>query len=103
MKYLLDSIENNANNWLTNLNRLGTNTLNWLSVLVGHSVFIPTSLALLMELTDKTPSIDIILLVQGFLILSFFRSVIAKDQVATVLHALGWFTNALLLSMIIFK
>lgn len=103
MKYILDSIENNANNWLSGLSRFGTNTLNWLSILVGHSIFIPTSLAILMELTDKTPSIDIILLVQGTLILSFFRAVIAKDQVATVLHALGWFANALLLSLIIFK
>lgn len=103
MQNLFDTIENNASTWITELNRFGTNTLNWLSILVGHSVFVPTSLALLTALTDKTPSIDIIILVQGFLLLSFFRTVVSRDQVGMVLHALGWFVNALLLGLIVFK
>lgn len=95
--------ESALNRWVGAINEFSTNTLNWLSILIGHSVFIPTALALLAEMTDKTPSIDIILLVQGFLILSFFRSVVAKDTVAMVLHALGWFVQATLLGMIVFK
>lgn len=97
------NIESNTNTLISSLSRIGTNTLNWLSILVGHSVFIPTCLALLAAVTDKTPSIDIILLVQVFLLLSFARSVVAKDQVAMVLHSLGWFIQALLLALIVFK
>jgi uncharacterized membrane protein len=77
--------------------------LTWLGIIVGHAVFVPTCLALISELTDKTPSIDIIILVQVSLLLSFFRSVASKDTVAMVLHALGWFTQAMLLALIVFK
>lgn len=96
-------IEELLNGFVGSIGEFSTNTLNWLSIMIGHCVFIPTALALLTELTDKTPSVDIILLVQGFLILSFFRSVVAKDTVAMVLHALGWFVQATLLGMIVFK
>lgn len=96
-------LEATAKNWLAGLGQLSVNGLTWLGILVGHAVFVPTCLALLTEMTDKTPSLDIIILVQTFLLLSFFRSVAARDTVATVLHALGWFTQALLLSLIIFK
>ena len=97
------NIETSTQHIISGLNRVGTNTLNWLSILVGHSVFIPTCLALLAAVTDKTPSVDIILLVQAFLLLSFARSVVSKDTVAMVLHSLGWFIQALLLALIVFK
>lgn len=82
---------------------VSANTLNWLSIITGHSVFIPSMLAILTAMTDNTPNIDIVILVQAFLILSFIRSVVVKDTVATVLHALGWFTNMMLLALILFK
>jgi hypothetical protein len=88
---------------LDQISQLSVNSLTWLGIIVGHAVFVPTCLALISELTDKTPSIDIVILVQVSLLLSFFRSVASKDTVATVLHALGWFTQAMLLSLIIFK
>ena len=103
MKKIYFDLESNARNWVGNISQMGINTLTWLSILVGHSVFIPTCLALLTELTDKTPSLDIIILVQVGLLLSFFRSVASKDTVATVLHALGWFTQAMMLALVVFK
>jgi hypothetical protein len=92
-----------TNKVLANIGQMSINTLTWLSILVGHAVFVPTCLALLTEMTDKTPSLDIIILVQAFLLLSFFRAVAGRDMVATVLHALGWFTQAMLLALIVFK
>lgn len=82
---------------------VSANTLNWLSILSGHCVFIPSMLAILTAMTDNTPGIDIVILVQAVLLLSFIRTVVVKDTVGTVLHALGWFTNMMLLALIIFK
>lgn len=82
---------------------ISANTLSWLSIIAGHCVFIPSMLALLMAWTDNTPSIDIVILVQAFLFLSFIRTVVVKDTVGTVIHALGWFANMMLLALVLFK
>jgi len=82
---------------------VGTDTLNWIGIIIGHSVFIPSALAILTGLTDRTPGLDIVILVQAALMLSFIRSVIVKDGISAVLHGLGWFSQSLLLAMIVFK
>jgi len=84
--------------WLNN-----NNTLNWGSIIIGHFVFIPSLLALLTALTDNTPSVDIVILVQLLLILSFIRAIVGKDTVALVFHSMGWFVNAGIMFLILFK
>lgn len=87
----------------TKMAGIGNDTLNWVSIILGHCVFLPSSLAILTGLTDRTPGLDIVILVQAALMLSFIRSVAIKDGVASVLHGLGWFGQSLLLGMIVFK
>lgn len=91
------------NRFVGSINELSANTLNWMAIIAAHCAFIPSMLAIITAMTDNTPSIDIVILVQLFLILSFARSIVVKDTVATVLHALGWFTNMMLLALIVFK
>lgn len=92
------SLDKYLPNWLNN-----NNTLNWGSIIIGQFVFIPSLLALLTALTDNTPSIDIVILVQLLLILSFIRGIVSRDTVALVLHSLGWFVNAGIMFLILFK
>ena len=87
----------------SNITNIGADTLNWIVIILGHSIFIPTILALLTGLTDRTPGADVVVLVQALLLASFARSVLLKDSVATITHGIGWFTQGLLLSMIVFK
>lgn len=94
----MKSLEKYLPSWLNN-----NNTLNWGSIIVGHFIFIPSLLALLTALTDNTPSIDIVILVQLLLILSFIRGIVSRDTVALVLHSLGWFINAGIMFLILFK
>jgi hypothetical protein len=96
MKELFETIS-------SKLTGIGTDTLNWISIIIGHSVFIPSALAILTGLTDRTPGLDIVILVQAALMISFIRSVIIKDGIGSVLHGLGWFSQSLLLAMIVFK
>lgn len=96
-------LETIVNRWLGSLNDISANTLSWLSIIAGHCVFIPSMLAILTAMTDNTPSIDIVILVQLALLLSFVRTVVVKDTVGTVLHAFGWFSNMMLLALILFK
>lgn len=85
------------------LTSIGANTLNVIMIVVGYCVFLPAQLALLTGLTDHTPSLDSVALVQLMLLLSFGRSILNKDTVASTIHALGWFGQSLLLAMILFK
>jgi len=57
----------------------------------------------LTGLTDRTPGVDVVILVQALLLISFARSVLIKDSVATITHGLGFFLQALLLAMLVFK
>ena len=83
--------------------QIGGDTLNWIGIIIGHCIFLPTSLAILTGLTDHAPGLDIVILVQALLITSFIRSVIIKDGIGSVLHGLGWFSQSLLLALIVFK
>ena len=89
--------------WYNNLMHLPGSTLNWCGIILGHSVFIPTMLALLTALSDRTPSVDIVIFVQAFLFLTFLRSIATKDTIALLLNTTGWFIQVVLLSLIVFK
>ena len=99
----MPKFESLINAWLKKINHLPGNTLNWCSIILAQCVFVPTLLALLTNITDYTPPIDIVLLVQSLCLLSFLRSVVIKDNVAVVLHSLGWFAQVVLFSLIMFK
>lgn len=81
----------------------GNQTLNWLVIIVGHVVFLPSIIALLTGITDNTPSLDIFVLVQFLLVLSYIKSLLSKDLTGMSLHSLGWATQASLIALIIFK
>lgn len=82
---------------------VGINTLGWISTIIGHCIFVPSSLAILTGLTDRTPGLDIVVLVQAMLLIGFIRSILVRDNIASVLHGLGWFGQSLLLALIVFK
>lgn len=88
---------------VTNFKSLSADTLNWITIIIGHSIFIPTMLAMLTDISDRVPTVDIILLVWAMLFVSFYRSVILKDMVAITLHGLGLFTQGTILALVLFK
>ncbi len=82
---------------------LGASTLNWVSIVIGHCIFLPTALALLTGLSDVTPGLDIVILVQALLMTMFIRSIVSRDSLGTILHGLGWCGQSLLLPMVVFR
>lgn len=103
MNSFIGAVKELTNGLGSALANIGANTINVIMIVVGYCVFLPAQLALLTGLTDKTPGLDSVALVQLMLLLSFCRSIIQKDTVATIIHALGWFGQSLLLAMILFK
>ena len=97
-------ITDNVKKFVTeHLGRISADTLGWLAIILLHCSTIPTLLALLTHLSDKTPSVDIILFVWAGLVLLFGRSILLKDTLNIVTNALGFMSQAVLLALIVFK
>lgn len=83
--------------------KLSADTLGWLAPIVIHCATIPTLLALLTGLSDRTPSIDIVLFVWAGLILLFGRAIILKDTFNIITIGAGFMVQAIIMALILFK
>ena len=85
------------------LPRLSAETLQWLAALVLHAATVPTLLALMTGLSDRTPSLDIVLFMWAGLVLLFMRAVVIKDMLNIVTVGAGFIVQAVLMALILFK
>jgi hypothetical protein len=85
------------------LPRLSAETLQWLAALVLHAATVPTLLALMTGLSDRTPSLDIVLFTWAGLVLLFMRAVVIKDMLNIVTVGAGFIVQAVLMALILFK
>ncbi len=86
-----------------NIGHLSAETLGWIGVILVHLATIPTLVAVLTGLTEKLPPVDIIILMWLGLFMFFVRSVISKDLLNIVTIGFGFFVQACLMALIIFK
>lgn len=85
------------------LGHISTEALGWMANIIIHASTVPTFIAVMMGLTDRMPSLDIILLVWGGLTLLFFRAVIAKDMLNVATIGFGFIIQATMMALIFFK
>jgi hypothetical protein len=74
-----------------------------MAALVLHAATIPTLLALMTGLSDRTPSLDIVLFMWAGLVLLFMRAVVLKDMLNIVTVGTGFIVQAVLMALILFK
>ena len=99
-----DSIKNAVVDFFsTHFSKISAETLGWLAAIALHAATIPTLLALLTGLTDKTPSVDIVMFMWIGLVLLFGRAVILKDLLNIVTIGMGFVVQAVLMALILFK
>ena len=85
------------------LAKISADTLGWLAALVLHAATIPTLLALLSGLSDRTPSLDVVLFLWTGLTLLFLRAIVLKDILNIITIGTGFIVQAVLMSLILFK
>ena len=91
-------------NWIReHLSRLSAVTLQWMAAIVLHAATIPTLLALMTGLSDRTPSLDVVLFTWAGLVLLFMRAVVIKDMLNIVTVGVGFIVQAVLMALILFK
>jgi hypothetical protein len=85
------------------LSKISAETLGWLAAIVIHAATVPTLLALMTGLSDRTPNLDIVLFAWAGLVLMFLRAVVLKDVLNIVTIGVGFIVQAVLMALILFR
>ena len=85
------------------LTRVSAETLGWLAAISIHCATIPTLLAIMTGLSDRTPNLDVILFVWGGLVLLFLRAIVLKDILNIITVGGGFIVQAVLMALMLFK
>jgi hypothetical protein len=102
-KTLNDFTSESAKNLKEQLITVSADTLGWVAVILLHLASIPTLIAILTGLTEKTPPVDLVLLAWAGLFLFFVKATISKDILNIVTIGFGFFIQACIMALIIFK
>jgi hypothetical protein len=78
-------------------------TMGWIAVVLMHLSTIPTMIAVLTGLTEKMPPVDLVLFVWAGLFALFIKATIQKDLLNIVTIGFGFFVQAAILALIVFK
>ena len=78
-------------------------TMGWVAGILMHLATIPTMIAVLTGLTEKMPPVDLVLFVWAGLFSLFIKATIQKDLLNIVTIGFGFFVQAALLALIVFK
>lgn len=87
----------------TKFGQISADTLGWITNIILHAATIPSLLALMTGMTDKTPSVDVVMMLWAALALLFFRAVVLKDLLNIVTIGVGFMVQAMMLVLIFFK
>lgn len=87
----------------TRFNKISADTLGWMANITLHAATVPAMIALMTGVTDKTPSVDVVLMLWASLGLLFFRAVLLKDLLNIITIGIGFMLQATLLVLIFFK
>jgi hypothetical protein len=90
--------------WLKEyFSKLSAESLEWAAVLVLHSATIPSFLAVMAGITDKLPSVDVVLMLWFGLALLFTKAAVRKDMFNMVTIGFGFMLQAVMMALIFFK
>jgi hypothetical protein len=85
------------------IKNVSINGIEWTSILALHAVTVPTLLSLMAGLTDRTPPIDMVIIVWAALGLLFMKSLMKRDMTSIALIGFGFIGQATLIALIFFK
>jgi hypothetical protein len=90
--------------FITNkVSKISAETFGWLAAVVLHAATIPSMLAVMAGLTDRLPSVDLVLLVWTGLSLLFVKAAVQKDMLNVVTIGVGFIVQAVMMALIFFK
>lgn len=90
--------------WLNaHVAHFSSETLGWLAVIFIHAATVPTLLAVLTSLSDRMPSVDLVLLTWAGLAAMFAQACVQRNMLQIVTISVGFMIQASLMALIFFK
>jgi hypothetical protein len=89
--------------FVDHLKKITSETLGWMAAIILHCATIPSMLALMTGLSDRAPSVDVVLFIWAGLMLLFARAVVLKDMLNVVTIGVGFMVQSVLMALILFK
>lgn len=86
-----------------NITKVSSETIGWLAVVFMHSATLPSILGLIFGVSDRLPSLDVVLFLWTGLILLFIRALINRDMLNIITIGVGFIMQAGLLGFLVFK
>jgi hypothetical protein len=100
----IEQIRQGATTFVNNyLAKISADTLGWLAVILFNCVLIPTMLAIMTGLSDRTPNLDIVGFLWAGLAMLFFRAIVLRDMLNIITIGVGFMVQAVLMALILFK
>lgn len=82
---------------------ISAHTLGLMCIILLHLASVPTLLAVLTGQSDKMPPVDIMLFVWAGLTTIFFKSLFERNYLYIATNCLGFVSQTVLMSLILFK
>ena len=77
--------------------------IGWAALLALHAVTIPSLIGLMTGLSDKSPPIDMVLILWAALGLFYFKSILEKNIVSIIIIGFGFIAQSVLMALVFFK
>jgi len=82
---------------------LSATSLHIISVILLHSSTIPTLLSLMFGISDKTPILDMVLLLWAALLAMFAQAIIQKNYIIVTVITVGFMVQSVIMALIFFR
>ncbi len=107
MSKIVDTAKNLFNRlWLefkASIRKVTIDGIGWTALLTLHAVTIPTLIGLMTGLSDKTPPIDMVLILWIGMGLFYFKAILEKNIVSIIIIGLGFIAQSILMALVFFK
>jgi len=77
--------------------------INWTALIALHAVTIPSLLALMTDMTDVTPPIDMVIILWAAMGLFYIKSILEKNVVSLIIIGIGFIMQSVMMALIFFK
>lgn len=99
----MDKLESIRQFVVQHLRHISAETIGWLSVILIHCSTIPPILALLLGVSDRLPSVEVVAFMWAGLVLMFIKALLVKDTLNVITIGVGFMIQAMLLGILVFK
>ena len=85
------------------LGKISSHVLGWITIVFLHFAPVPTLVSVLLNKSDRLPTIDVMIFIWSALLALFFKALIERNLLYIATICLGFCAQTVLMSLILFR